>query len=240
MHKVALLILAFTFAAPAVTTAAQLPDKPHIYVEGSAEVKVAPDQMTVIVGLEATNPELAVAKENVDERSRRLIQAIKDLGIAPEDMSTTALHINPAFDYRNGERVSLGTRVHRQVEITLRDLNLYAQLIAALVDAKISNTVSTELKVSNESALTDQALLAALDDARQRAEGIAKSLGKKLGAAHSVSEFDLRDDRHQLFSPRHSKGGSGVMLAAERASSEPFEPGLIVAKAQVYVVFLIK
>mgnify|MGYP006193762911 FL=1 len=241
MHKVALLVFSLiSVAFAAVATAAQLPDKPHIYVEGSAEVKVAPDQMTIIVGLEATNPELAVAKKDVDERSRRLIQAIKDLDIAPEDMSTTALHINPAFDYRNGERVSLGTRVHRQVDITLRDLTKYSRLMAALVDAEISNTVSTELKVSNDSALTDRAQLAALEDARQRAEGIAKSLGNKLGPAYSVSEFDLREDRHQLFTPRNMKAEAGVMMAADRASSEPFEPGLIVANAQVYVVFLIK
>lgn len=227
----------------AATQAGPLPDKPHIYVEGSAEIEVAPDQMTITVGLEETNQKLAVAKEDVDERSRRLIKAVKDLGVAPEDLSTTALHVNPAYEYRGGEQVPLGTRVYRQVEITLRDLSKYTQLIAALVDAEISNTVSTQLEVSNQEALTDQALVAAVEDARKRARALANAAGKGLGAAWSVSQFDMRTyERHQVFAVSGLRDKGNVMQEGGFAAraSEPFEPGMITASAQVYVVFLLK
>lgn len=230
--------IALLFLAP--TQAAQLPDKPHIYMEGSAEIEVAPDQMIITLGLEATNQKLAVAKDDVDARSRKLIRAVKELGVAPEDLSTTSLHVSPAYDYRGGEQVPLGTRVYRQVDITLRDLSKYPQLMSALVDAEISNTVSTRLEVSNQDALTDQALAAAVEDARKRAVAIAKAAGKQLGSAWSVSEFDLRaNNRHQNFAV------SGMLAKAdmpmqEGRTSEPFEPGMITASAQVFVVFLMK
>ncbi len=228
----------------AVVSAGPLPDKAHIYVEGSGEIEVAPDQMTITVGLSHTDQDIALAKQKVDERSTILIEACKDLGISLEDLATTALHVSPEYEYRGGERVPLGTRVYRQVDITLRDLEKYPQLMAALIDSDISNTVSTRLEMSNEKELSDRALAAAIDDARQRAQGMAKSLGRKLGKAHSVSEFDLRrEERGQLFTARGTDAQSASMDAvafSRKGSSEPFVPGLIVAKAQVYVVFLIK
>lgn len=238
--------LVFTVVSALVSAVAftgPLPDKPHIYVEGSAEIEVAPDQMTITVGLSHTDPDIALAKKEVDARSTILIDACKDMGIDLKDIATTALHVSPAYEYRSGERVPVGTRVYRQVDITLRNLEKYPALMAALIDADISNTVSTRLEVSNEKALSDRALVAAIDDARQRAEGMAKSLGKKLGDAFSVSEFDIRrEERNQLFTVRGIQGQASkpeLAFARSDTGSEPFVPGLIVARAQVYVVFLI-
>jgi uncharacterized protein YggE len=227
-----------------LATANPLPNKPHIYVEGSAEIKVPPDQMMITVGISDTNQELAVAKKNVDERSRRLIAASKQLGIAPEDLATTALHISPAYDFRGGEQVPLGTRVYRQVDITLRDLAKYPQLMAALVDAEISETINTRLEVADDKALTERAMAAAIDDARQRAKAMAQAVGRSLGGAYSVSEFDLRrDERQQVFRAGAMRGRAASPQIEQEVfsdASEPFEPGLIIAGAKAYVVFLLK
>lgn len=236
--------LAISVLVPAM--ADPLPDKPHIYVEGSAEIEVAPDQMIITIGLSHTDPDVAIAKKEVDERSTILIDACKDIGIDMQDLATTALHVSPAYEYHGGERIPLGTRVYRQVDITLRNLEKYPALMAALIEADISNTVSTRLEVSNEKTLSDRALVAAIEDARKRAEAMAESLGKDLGEAHSISEFDLRrDERNQLFTVRGiksqpSSGAPELAFARSAAGEEPFVPGLIVARAQVYVVFLIR
>lgn len=92
-------------AVSVLTTAADsfgnpLPDGRHIYVEGYAEIEVEPDQMTVAVGLTATDENLASAKTIVDEKSRRLIDALRALDIRSEDIATTTLKIRP---YRTSE-----------------------------------------------------------------------------------------------------------------------------------------
>ena len=38
-----LIVIAFALAAAAASAQSNLPDSPHIYVEGSAEVQLAPD-----------------------------------------------------------------------------------------------------------------------------------------------------------------------------------------------------
>lgn len=230
-----------------VAHATPLPQKPHIYVEGSATIDAEPDTITFSLELEKTDPELENAKKDVDQRSFRLIKACKQLDVPSENISTTALRIFPAFRYRNGEQIPNGTTVSRKVDIKLEDLSRYQQVMKALVDANISSTVSTQLSLSNDSHFTDKALEAALEDAEKRAKVLAKAQGKKIIGVHSISEFqDRRNEMFQLIPSRSIQGQSGTgvhRMALEQNqfqdAGEPFEPGRMKATAKVYVVYLI-
>jgi uncharacterized protein YggE len=227
----------------AVSVATPLPTKPHIYVEGSAEIEVIPDQMIIAIGLSAENMEVAIAKTEVDDRSHLLIETLKKMDIAARDIATTALQVTPVHDYVDGKQVPRGSRVYRQVEITLRNLERYGELMQALMDAEISNTVNTRLNVSNEKQVGDQALVKALDDARERASALLASQGKKLGGVYSISEFEMRrEESYHLVPNRNVYGDAApeMVMSMSAKRFEPFEPGVIRAKAKVYVVYLIK
>lgn len=236
------LLVAALFLSSSLAFASPLPNKPHIYVEGSAEIEVIPDEMTISLGLSHEDMDVAVAKQDVDKRSTQLLATVKQMGIEARDLATTALQVTPVYDYVDGKQVSRGSRVYRQVEITLRNLEQYGELIQALMDAKISNTVDTNLGVSDEKTVSDQSLIKALDDARARATALVESQGKKLGEVYSVSEFELRREESYHMVPNREMYGSAaamdMMVSSKR--SEPFEPGVIRAKAKIYVVYLIK
>lgn len=234
------LALLFCLLTP-LAFANPLPTKPHIYVEGSAEIEVIPDQMIISLGLTAENIDVAVAKEDVDKRSTQLIATLKQMDIAARDIATTALQVTPVHDYIEGRQVLRGSRVYRQVEITLRNLDNYGQLLQALMDAKISNTVDTRLNVSDEKVVGDQALIEALADARKRASALVESQGKRLGEIYSVSEFQLRrEESYHMVPNREVYGDASSMVMRTAGKAEPFEPGVIRAKAKIYVVYLIK
>lgn len=237
-----LLLCCALLTATSLALASPLPVKPHIYVEGAAEIEVVPDQMTISLGLSAENPEVALAKQEVDQRSRRLLEALKTLGIESRDIATTALQVAPVYDYVEGKQVPRGSRVSRQVDITLRQLESYGELMKALMDADISTTLDTRLAVSDERAVSDRALISALEDARQRATALLESQGKKPGEIYSISEFDLRREESYFLTPnRELYGKASVTVSGEmRNMGEPFEPGVIRAKARVYVVYLIR
>src|SRR5690606_31791379 len=154
--------------------------------------------------------DVAVAKQDVDKRSTQLIATVKEMGIEARDLATTALQVTPVYDYVDGKQVSRGSRVYRQVEITLRNLENYGELMQALMDAKISNTVDTSLGVSDEKTVSDQSLIKALDDARARATALVESQGKKLGAVYSVSEFELRREETYHMVPNRELYGSSA------------------------------
>jgi uncharacterized protein YggE len=235
------MVLVFTLAA-----ADPLPTKPHVYVEGSATVEVEPDEMSFSISIVQTSDKLSDAKESVDGRSRKLIGLCKELGIAAEDIATTALRISPSYKYENNQQVPDGTTVSRDVEIHLRDLSKYSDVIRAFVASDISQTIRTTMMVSDSESATDKALVEALADARQRATRLAESQGMKLGGVHSISEFMTRGDERYLLQVSREIVGSSPDSAARGfameagAPPEPFEPGVMLAKAEVYVVYYLK
>lgn len=229
-----------------LAAASPLPDKPHVYVEGSAEVEVTPDLMTFSLLIEKSDLDLATAKVDVDARSTLLINTCKKLGIKPDAIATTALSIFPEYDYRDQQRVFSGNRVSRQVDIKLKDLSKYAQVMKAFVDAKITQTITTKLSLADEKTLEDKVLVSAMADAKARAERLAASQGKTLGEPFSISEFNTRaEETYSLRVNRAIVGDSAAdaspqVRLSKMESGEPFEPGVMKAKAQVYVVYLLK
>jgi uncharacterized protein YggE len=237
-----LVLLVFSSAA---AIADPFPAAPHVYVQGSAEIRVQPDTARLWLGIEATDLVLATAKSSVDERTRKLIASCKALGIADEDISSTSLQIGPEYDYNN-ERKFIGTKVRRDVELILHDLNRYSDLVQAIVAAQVGEITSIEMSSSRGNKVIEEAQQKALADARARAGQLAAASGQALGAAYSISEFDLRqEERYQLTPSREIGKRRGRREMAYFASvaadgSEPFQPGTIVATATVYVIYLLE
>lgn len=235
-----------SFGAFSLVFASPLPDKPHVYVEGSAEVEVVPDLMTFSLLIEKSDLDLATAKADVDLRSTLLINTCKKLGIKPDAIATTALSIFPEYDYKDQTRVFSGNRVSRQVDIKLKDLTKYSQVMKALVDAKITQTINTKLSLIDEKSAEDKVLISAMADAKTRAERLAKSQGKELGEPFSISEFNTRAEETYALQVSRAIVGDSASDAAPQVrlskmeASEPFEPGVMKAKAQVYVVYFLK
>lgn len=225
--------------------ASPLPQQPHVYVEGSAELEVEPDMMMFTLSIQTVDIDLAKAKDDVDARSRLLIEASKKFGIKASDIATTALNIRPEYEYKEGQRVLTGNNVSRQVDINLRDLKKYPDMMKALVDAKISETINTNLTVADKKAVEEKVQAAAMSDAQARAGRLAKSQGKAVGDPWSISEFNNRgNERWELLPNRQLMGNSASMkadaMSLQRMASEPFEPGVMKITAQVYVVYLLK
>lgn len=239
----ALLSAAALLSANAMAT--PLPQQPHVYVEGSAELEVEPDMMVFTLSIQTVDLDLAKAKADVDARSRLLIETCKKFGIKASDIATTALNIRPEYEYKEGLRVLTGNNVSRQVDINLRDLKKYPEMMKALVDAKISETVNTQLTLSDKKSVEEKVQNAAMENAKVRAGRLAKSQGQTLGAPWSISEFNNRgNERWELLPNRELIGNSASMkadsMSLQRMAGEPFEPGVMKITAQVYVVYLLK
>ena len=222
-----------------------LPTKPHVYVEGSAEIEVVPDTITFKVSLEKVDVDIAAAKADIDLRSQKLINISKELGVLDKYISATTLRIRPETDYIDGKRIKVGVKASRQIQITIKNIESYASILTALIEANVSEIISTRLSVSNETELEDSALLEAMNDAKTRASRLAKTQGKKLGEPYSISEFMTRgEERYMLQISRRVEGQSvanfgGASVDAPSQPSEPFSIGTMVARAEVYVVYFL-
>lgn len=263
-HLPFILIYFVTAFSTIAAAASPLPDKAHIYVEGSATIEVEPDIATFHVSLQSEDMNAEKAKNDIDKRSTALIALCRSLSIDIQDVSASGIRVNKNYEYddKTNRDIYTGIMVSRSIEITLRDIAQYRTVMHELVSAKISDNIYTTLSISNEKTFTDQALLAALEDATARAQSIAKIQNVTLGKVYSVSEFDLRQpERYQLRVRRTMGGQSSSSITAISAEDigkfpdtalaeslqrtkdvnlDPFGAGAMQATAQVFVVFLVK
>ncbi len=98
----------------------------QIAVNGEAEIRIVPDEVILTLGVETWNKNMEIAKRQNDAIVDRVFSLAEDLGIEPEHVQTDYVSIEPR--YRNGyyeDRDFIGYFVHKNVEITLRDLTKF-------------------------------------------------------------------------------------------------------------------
>ena len=203
-----------------------VPDQPHVVVSGQAEVSAVPDILKISLNLTEVGPEVAGARDLVEKRSQLLIDTLKKQGVEKKDITAASLKITPHYNWSNKAQIYVGTEVSRKIDVTLRDLGKYDDLIRAIVETKVARINSTRLESSREKELRQEALQAAIDDARLKAELLVAGFPEKLGPVYAISS-----------------GGSSYRMHEAYAAAEPmkraaaFEPGEITLSESVQVVF---
>ncbi len=156
MIRSAVLVLSACIAVPSFGEG-QLPNGPHVYVEGSASISAPPDQLKMTIYYEAHDASVEVAKAQVDERSRAFIAACHELQIQDEDLSSAVLQVGPGYEYVDGDSKPSGTQVSRSINVTLRDLAKYSDFIAAVMASHVSAISNAEMESSQAKELIARA-----------------------------------------------------------------------------------
>jgi uncharacterized protein len=206
--------------------AGALPDVPHIVVTGECEIRATPDILTLSLGIAETGLQVAEARDSVEKRSKKLIASLATLGIAKEDISSAQLQITPHYNWNNSAQIYAGTEVSRTVEVTLRDLSRYDELIRSIIDARVAQIDSTRLSSSKEKKLREDALRGAISDGREKAQIMVAHLPEQIGSVFSISS---QSSNAPFFQARYEMAGT--------AKQSAFEPGIILFKESLQMVF---
>ena len=182
MPKILIALFLAAFAIPLVA------HERLVMVEGSGEIEVLPDLVRIGITVSKQDKlDIAKAKAHVDELSSNAAAALTALGVREEDIISSSMGIRIAYRYDNNDNaVAAGHIASRDIDITVRDIDRYADVVQALVDIGISEIESVDSDVSDYRALRKRALGLALKDARQRAGFMARELGFSLGRVHQV------------------------------------------------------
>ena len=201
------------------------PDEPHIVVDGSALVSSVPDVLEMSLSISELDLDVAKAAATVEARSSRFLAVVKSLGIEPRDITSSELSITPKYNWNNREQVLVGTLVSRKIELELRDLSKYHDLIAVVIEARIGEIRRTTLKISGEEELRRTLLQQAVNDARRNAQLLVSGSDERVGSIYSLT----------------SQRQGGVRRASFSAGMErdqgSFEPGSIEVRETVRAIF---
>lgn len=204
----------------------ELPDEPHIVVNGSHQVSTVPDILRMSLNITEISQEVAEARSSVENRSSQLIDTLKSIGIKKKDITSARLQITPHYNWSNKAQVYTGTEVSRVIEIILRDLSRYNDMVKSIIDAKVARINNTTLESTEEKKLRALALQGAVADAREKAELLVQSFPEQVGSVYSISDSSantgIRHARYQV---------------AEYVKRDSFEPGIIEISESVLVIF---
>jgi len=160
-----------------------------ISVNGDAVVKVVPDEVVLTLGVETRHEELSVAKRHNDERVQRVISVAKHLGIEEKYIQTDFINISPEYEYRNNgiDRI-VGYRVGKTIQITLRDINRFDELLTSALEAGANYVHGVDFRTTELRKYRDQARALAIKAAQEKAQDLAEELGRTAGEPQSIVE----------------------------------------------------
>jgi uncharacterized protein YggE len=166
--------------------------KPQMSMTGEGRMSVAPDMAQVSVGVVTQG---RTAKEAGEANARAMsvvINALKADGIAARDIGTANYSIQPVYTQPTPNRSEppriTGYQVSNTVMVRIRDLAKVGDVLDKVVASGSNQVYGIDFQISDMSTKLDQARVAAVEDARRKADLYAKAAGLKLGRIVALTE----------------------------------------------------
>jgi hypothetical protein len=179
-----------TPTSPTSPTAASVAGPRSIVVTGSGRVSERPDTVTIVIGVETTSVRAKDALTANSQAAGRVIDLVKDRGVAAADIQTANLSISPRFDDR-GRRVT-GYVVNNTVSVRIRGIDKAGPIVDAAADLA-GDSIRIQgigFSIANPAPLAKKAREAAVKDGREQAEVVAAAAGEKLGRLRLIRVVD--------------------------------------------------
>ena len=212
-------------AAQAQTTAEFAATTLNLAAQG--EVRAAPDLAMLSLGVTAQAPTAAEALKNDSGRMNRVIDALRRMGLADQDVRTSGLNVQAQYAFVQGQPQRLtGYQASNQVTITVQDISRVGALLDAAVAAGADQVNGVNFSLKDAVAAEDQARLQAVAALKAKAELYAKATGYHVGRLVRLSE----GGGVETGSPR-------PVMMARIAAKTPVEAGTLDVRIEVDAVY---
>jgi uncharacterized protein YggE len=230
-----LLLIAGLMLAGCATAPAAAEVKPQLTVSGTGLVRVSPDTASINLGVATQDTDVAQAVAASNLAAEAIINAVKNLGVAPEDVRTTYFNVSPQPMYdQNGQPTGQTNYwVNNTLVVTLRQVDQLGAVLQAAVDAGANSINGISFDLTDKSQAEEQARQAAIADAQQRAQRLATAAGTTLGEIVSI------------YTGGYSYGAINYVEAASSAGSAgggtvPIAPGTFDVRIDVTLAYALK
>jgi uncharacterized protein len=229
----AALVAACAVLAAAAARAQQPPPPPmppaRVIVSGEGSVTIPPDYAQIMSGV---TTRATTAKEATDANSKQMAAinaALQNAGIDQKDIQTVRFSVQPVYgppSTGNPPKV-VAYGATNQLGVKVRQIGKVGDVLDALIAAGATDAGSVQFLHSDPSKTLDQARLAAMTDARRKAELYAQAAGEKLGSVAWITE-----------EPAYAmSGAAGGVRSYAAAPSVPIAAGENTLHVQITVGF---
>lgn len=229
---VAIILAALAFAATAhAESHEEAAEKSPglVTVTGTGKVNAAPDMANIRSGVVSEAPTAAEALANNTDAMEKVMRELSRLGIAEKDIQTSRFSVDPIRTRpREGNEAPriTGYRVTNMVAIKIRDLELLGRALDALVQAGANEMGGIQFDLAYRTKVLDEARIAAVKDARRKAELYAGAADVALGRVLTIAEGHVA-------SPVRMEARAMSMMAAD----VPVSAGELELSASVTITY---
>jgi uncharacterized protein YggE len=216
-----------------------------ITVSGSASIRVAPDEITVGVGVETFAPTVEAATSQNDAAIKAVVTALRQLGLAEQKIKTEAMSLEVAYrDSSHPSRGAEGYFARKTLTVSVPDSATAERAVNSALAHGANRIFGIDYNTSKMRQLRDEAREQAARAALEKAKLLAGQFGAKVGQPITISEgysmsygggrwnpyYGMNQSMSQNVSYSREGGASGD-------SSEVIPAGEMAVRAEVNVVF---
>jgi uncharacterized protein YggE len=204
-------------------------------VSGSGKAYLTPDIAYVNIGVHTEGKNATETVTTNNNKSLKVIDALKNQAINEKDIQTTNFSIYPQQQYdSNGKPTGEITyQVDNSVIVTVRVIEKVGVILDAAVKAGANSINGVDFEVTDKTKALSEARNAAVKDARTKAEELASAAGINLGEIQTISEYTAGSP-----APVYQAGARAPMVG--EALSVPIQPGEMVLTVEVNIVYIIR
>lgn len=171
-------------------------DNRGVLVSGSCQIKVVPDRGSVTFTAENQKKDQKEAVKLTHNQMNHLKEKIQKLKLADIEFKTTHYSVDPIREYEKNHYVNKGTKASMTLEITTSEISRLGETMVEASLAGIQNVTAMVTFLSLEKAQSEylKCLDIASQDARKKAEQLAKKLDFSLGKVLNVVEAPVTTD----------------------------------------------
>ncbi len=168
----------------------------QINVSGTGEAFAIPDVATFTFAVSKESPTVETAQKDVNERTAKILNFLKESGVEEKDIKTYSYNINPVYDYSvcySGycppqNRSLRGYEVYESISVKVREIGDAGKIVSGIGELGVTDLSGLSFMVDDDDAVIAEAREKAIVDAKKKAKELAKDLGVKLTRVVSFSE----------------------------------------------------
>ena len=210
-----------------------------ISVTASDKVTVMADAASVHIGFIAYGPDSDSAYANGSRVSNEIVKALKNAGVASDDIESENQNISPVQEYQV-DKLTPSEKTQRKFQVTQSwtvrtPANSAGKVLDLAVKAGANQSGQIDWNLKDENAAQGEAAAKALQRAKTQAEEMAKSLNARLGVLLYAS--------NEVEGPRPlpvMRAMGGMAMMAQKAEPLAINPRRIEKSATVHAVFAIE
>ncbi len=230
--KIAIFCLPVSFVAMTNNLAAQELSFAHVITQGEGSVTASPDKAEVRATISTIKKTPKAAKDWIDDKLVAVVKGLQVVGVSKEQLDTANLNIRAEYKYpSNQARELVGYRASRTIHIKGINLPNIAKVLDTSVMKADIQIEGIELKSSQEALLREQARMAAIEDAKAKAESLAKGFDTKLDGVWQIKYLQNTSPM-----PLMMKMNS----AAQYDVAESYQNGEVSFRDSVQVIYKLK